>query len=112
MNDNLSRISQDLRSGNFYPTNPIACANDLSVLSGEYSWSCTQLENILSRKPSVWNSMRPNYKSDTACERAWEATEDGVNEAGLKLRLKSCEKMMSSLKTLIRLAEMQAHNQV
>lgn len=106
----MKEIENNLRNG-VYINNPHKCAEDRARLAGEYSFLCSQLEEILSRKPSVWNTIRPNYKSDTACERAYEATEDGINEIGLRLRLKSIEKMMSSMSSLIKIAEGEARNQ-
>jgi hypothetical protein len=69
-----------------------------------------QLEQIFQRKPSIWSEMRKNFESDKACDRAWEATKDGLDESGLKLRAKSIEKMMSALKSLLRLAEEESRN--
>jgi hypothetical protein len=107
--DNITRIAETLRK-NDYIASPHQAAEDLSILSGEYAWVMGQLEIILQNKPHVWTSMRKEFKSDTACERAWQATELGVNEMGLRLREKSIGKMMSALKTLIRLAENESKN--
>lgn len=109
--DNIIKIQENLKQG-LYNTNPVLASEDKAVLAGEYSWIMGQLEIILQRKPAIWNTLRPNYKSDTACERAWEATSDGIDEAGLKLRSKGIEKMMSGLGSLIRLAEMDAKNNI
>jgi hypothetical protein len=108
---NLNRIANGLRDG-YYRQNPVWCADDLSILSGEYAWICSQLEEILMRKPKWWNAERENVKSDTACEKRWAATEDGVNETGLRLQMKSCEKMMSALKSLLRVFEGESKNQI
>ena len=107
--DNVKRIAEKLQKG-LYPQNPHESAEDCAVLAGEFAWVCSQLEEIIARKPQIWNQMRIDLKSDTACERKWEATEDGINEVGLRLRMKSIEKMMSALRTLVRLATTQAIN--
>lgn len=104
------RIAEGLIRG-VYATNPHEAAQDAAILAGEFSFIMGQLESILQRKPAVWNAMRPNFKSDTACERAFQATKDGLDEQGLKLRAKGLEKMMSALRSLIRLAETDYHNQ-
>ena len=109
--DNIKRIQDLLRLGH-YAQNPQGAAEDRAILSGEFSWICGQLETILQRKPAIWNTMRKDVKSDTACEKAWEMTSDGLNENGLRLRLKSCEKMMVGLGTLIKLAQSEALNQL
>jgi len=105
----IDDIAENLRKG-FYTSNPAGASNDLGILAGNYAWVCGQLENILQRKPAIWGEIRKNVKSDTACERAWEQTTDGLNEMGLKLRLKGMDKMSSALKSLIRLAEGEMRN--
>ena len=86
------------------------CADDHAILAGEYSFICGMLEEILKRKAGVWGELRKANKSDTSTDRAFEATPDGLNEMGLKLRAKGVEKMMSSMKSLISVAQGQSHN--
>jgi hypothetical protein len=107
--DNITRIREGLRNRE-YISAPHKCAEDLSILSGEYSFLCGLLEDILQRKPAVWNELRKEVKSDTACERLWQASTDGINEAGIKLRMKGVEKCIGALKALIRIAEGEANN--
>lgn len=107
--ENIPRVSRALRDGH-YTNNPHESAVDLAVLAGEYAWIMGQLESILQRKPAIWSEMRKNFKSDTACERTWESTQDGMSESSLRLRAKGVEKMMSALKSLIRIAENEANN--
>ncbi len=110
MNENINLITNSLRGGE-YKTNPRGCANAKAILAGEYSFFMGQLEDILTRKPAIWNRMRANHKSDTACEREWEATADGINEVVIRLKLKKIEKLISALSTLIKVAEGEALNQ-
>lgn len=110
MNNEIKRITNNLREG-VYNSNPVRASEDHAVLAGEYSFLAGRWEDILKRKPSTWTAMRENFESDTACNRAFEATEDGINEMGIRLRMKSIEKMMSALKSLIRIAEGQARNE-
>lgn len=107
--ENIHRISYGLRNG-LYTSNPHDCANDLAILAGEYAFLLGQWEQILQRKPAMWTQMRVAFDSDKACDRAWEATKDGLDEGGLRLRAKSVEKMMSALKSLIRIAEGESKN--
>lgn len=107
--DNITRIRQNLVSS-AYGTNPVGAGQDLAILAGEYAFIMGSLEEVLQRKPSIWNELRPRFKSDTACERAWEQTQSGLDEAGLKLRAKSVEKMMVGLRAIIRLAEADSSN--
>lgn len=110
MNDNLKRIQDCLRIGQ-YSSNPKDCAEDLAILAGEYSFVCGHLEDVLKAKPSIWNATRLQTQSDKSADKAWDAIEQGINEMGLRLRMKSIEKMMSALKSLIAVAEGQARNQ-
>ena len=68
------------------------------------------MEGVLKTKSAIWNELRKNVKSDTSADRAYDHTENGLNEIGLKLRMKGAEKMLSGLKSLIRNAENEAKN--
>lgn len=107
--ENIKRIQDGLRNKG-YVQNPHGAAEDQAILAGEYSFLCSQLEDVLMGKPNWWNITRKDFKSDTACEKAWQETPNGLLEMGLRLRLKSIEKMMSALKSLIRMAEAEMHN--
>lgn len=86
---------------------PTTAVTDRAVLSGYYSFYSQQLEEILMRKPNMWLYLRKSHKSDKATDRAYEMTEDGLNELGLTMRMKRLEKMMSALKTIIDTANVQ-----
>lgn len=107
--DNYTRISEGLKNGH-YTANPHEAANDLAVLAGEYAYAMGGLEQILQRKPAIWNELRKNFKSDTACERAWQSTKDGMDEMTLRLREKAIGRMISALRTLVRIATEEARN--
>ncbi len=102
--ENIKRIAENLRESR-YANNPHGAVADHGILAGEYAWIMGQLEGIIQRKPAIWNILRKEAKSDTSAEKAWEATADGLDEAGLRLRAKSIERMMSGLKSLVKLAE-------
>lgn len=106
----LQEIETSLKNGE-YANNPHGAAEAKGWLAGEYSWVMGQLENILRTKPAIWNELRTKYKSDKATDRAYEATEDGVNEVILRMRLKKMEKLSAAMSTYIRLAEGEAKNQ-
>lgn len=105
--DKVLYIREALQAGSIPPH---LAAEYRAVLSGEYAYQCGLLEVILTRKPAIWNELRKNFKSDTACERAYQQTSDGQDEQVIKLRLKSYEKMMGALSSLIRIAEQEARN--
>ena len=107
--DNIKRIRDGLRGG-LYRNNPQGAADDQAILAGEYSWIMGRLEEIVPRRAPIWNKLRTDFKSDTATDRAYDATDDGVDEQILKLRAKGVEKMMSALKSLIQIASDQGRN--
>ena len=102
--------TQELLKTGQLSANPHLCADQKAKLSGEFSFSIGILEDIMSRKPLIWMKMRAKHKSDKACENEWSATEDGINEIGMRLRVKRISVLISALNTLIKLAEFDAQN--
>jgi hypothetical protein len=102
-------IQEALRSN--IPLSPREIADFRKYLAGEFSFLASRLEEVKRKKPEEWNKLRPNFKSDTACERAWEATEFGLEEMSLKLKLKSMEKMLSALRGMHELKVAEGYNQ-
>ncbi len=109
MKDIIEQIQEEMRGGQI-TSNPAVCADYRARLSGEYSFYAGQLEDILIHKPAMWNVKRKDFKSDAACEKWWQSTQDGINEIGLEMKLKRINTLMSGLNGLIRLAEGQAKN--
>lgn len=89
---------------------PHAISEERIKLSEEYSRYAGQLAKLLKVQADYFNNHRHEHKSDTATQRAFEATEDGVTFAVLKLKLKSIEKTMSAYNTHLRLLENEAKN--
>ena len=54
--------------------------------------------------------MRPEYKSDTSCDRAWEATKYGIQEMKWNIQRKKIEKMLSAWKSLLDVKTAEAYN--
>lgn len=90
--------------------NPEALSEELLELSNTYGTLSDELSEILEAKPKLWLSIRAQTKSDTSAERAWEATESGVRETVVKLKLKAIEKRMSALRTRLRVMDAEARN--
>lgn len=80
-------------------------------LAGEYAFVSGQLQDILMRKPDMWQLFRKDAGSDKQADRAYEGTEDGKLEAVYRLKLKAIEKLMSAIKTRIDIAMGEARNQ-
>jgi len=88
---------------------PHEMAEKLITLSEEYSRYSGEYAQHIKLQADYFNTFRENHKSDTATQRAFDATEAGVKLVILKLKLKALEKQMSSLRTFLRLAENEAH---
>ena len=85
-------------------------ADDLITLSEEYSRYSGEFAQHVKLQADYFNTFREKHKSDTATQRAFDATDPGVRMVILKLKLKALEKQMSSLRTFLRLAENEAKN--
>jgi len=79
-------------------------------LAGEYAYKATELDALLIGKPEMWLALKENSKSDTEANRKWDMTPEGIKENSLKLQMKSIEKMMSALKSRMRIKELEATN--
>ena len=102
----LENIEHEMAS----QTHPGRLAELRVVLSSKYAKATNEYEKVLIIKPKLWNAMRDDFKSDTACERAWEATEDGMKERHWKFQIRKIERMMSAIKTLIEVKTGEARN--
>lgn len=108
MADIIGDIEREMRLGT---VGPHQAAEYKTKLAGEYSWIAGQLEIILARKPIIWLELRKKRKSDNSTDREYEMLEDGVNEIGLRLRMKRVTVLMSALSSLIRVQEGEAKSQ-
>ena len=79
-------------------------------ITGLYSRDSEQLEEILSKKPRVWMDMRKECKTDTEATRSWEASEMGIEEMRLRLRLKRYEKQLAALRSMLEVKAQEARN--
>lgn len=89
---------------------PRDLSNKLMQLSADYSNYAGKFADHLKKQADFFNTNRPNYKSDNATQKAFDATTDGVTMNILKLKLKAIEKEMSAIKTHLRLLEIEAKN--
>lgn len=102
--ESINQIQRQLQTGKFSPTEALTAR---TVIVGYYSFYSEQLEDIKMRKPATWLEMRKEHKSDKATDRAYELTDDGINEIGLEMRLKRMDKQLSVLKSIIDTANTQ-----
>lgn len=102
----LEEIEKELATG----PHPGRLAEIRVLLSAKYAKATNEYEAVLLAKPSIWNELRKDVKSDTRAEREWEATELGKMERHWKFQIRKIEKMMSAIKTLIDVKTGEAHN--
>lgn len=91
-------------------TTPHELADSRVQMAGEYARFSAQLEEILEKKATIWMSIRLNTKSDASADKHWDASEDGVKEMKLRLRMKAMEKQMSAAGTMLRVYETESRN--
>lgn len=82
----------------------------LRDLAGLYSRKAEMLKNILVFKADRWRELRPLHKSDKSTDREWDSTREGKDEIRLRWEMKYMEKAMSSIKTDLRVKEVESRN--
>ena len=90
--------------------NPHQLAEARITLAEEYSRYSGQFAEMVKAQAQFFKDHRVEHKSDTATQRAFELTEDGVKMTIIKMKLKSIEKTMSAYNTFLRLKENEAKN--
>jgi hypothetical protein len=104
----IKEIGEWLQAGNYTP-HQLA---DLRVkLSGAYAFYSETMEGILREKHLQYPVLKERSKSEKEVDRLWIQTEQGLLEAQLKIRLKSIEKLMSSVKTMLDVLNTEARSQ-
>lgn len=79
-------------------------------LAEEYSRYSGEWAKLVKEQADYFFVHRSKHKSDNACQKSFDRTDDGVKMTVIKQKLKSIEKMMSALNTSLRLAENEAKN--
>lgn len=89
---------------------PRQLAEERIGLAEEYSRYSGMFAELIKKRAEHYKQEREKHKSDTACERDWERTEDGVQMTIIKLKLKTIEKKLSAANTMLRLLENESRN--
>lgn len=89
---------------------PHEYAEDLMTLAEEFSRYSGEYAQCIKLQADFCNASKSDYKSDTATQRAFEGTTEGVKMSVLKMKLKALEKQMSAIRTYLRHAEIEAKN--
>lgn len=87
---------------------PHQIAEERLGMAEEYSRYSGLFADLIKKRAEHYKVERSNHKSDTATERAWERTKDGVQMTIIKLKLKAMDKQMSASNTMLRLMENEA----
>lgn len=83
------------------------------ALASYYEKLSEQLADILVFKTDYWLELRrgEDVKSDKMTDRLWDSTDKGKSEIKLRYTLKGVEKVMSTIKTMLRTKENESRNQ-
>ena len=89
---------------------PHELVEELLVLTHEFSRLSEMWAESIKKQADFFHENRINYKSDNACQKDFDRTDNGVQMQIIKAKLKSKEKRMSAIRTAVRLAESEARN--
>lgn len=89
---------------------PRELAEELLQLTHEYSLLSEKFAEYLTLEANYFHEHRHEHKSDTSVLKAWNRTEDGISQAVCKMKIKSHEKKMSAIRTVMRLQDTEARN--
>lgn len=81
-----------------------------TILSGKYSRARDAWDKQETERLRFMHEARNEYKSVAAAEVAWGATEDGEQWRYWKSQMKKAERMMSSIKLQVDVAQAEARN--
>lgn len=70
-------------------------------LAGEFFFLSEQIIAVEKQYPKEWEKIRKTVSSDRRADMLFEQSDIGVDYATLKLRMKSVEKMLSALKSIL-----------
>ena len=91
---------------------PSELAEKQLELAHEYGVLSDRLAEVLEVKAKAWPEIREKSESEKQAENSWSYSENGILEMKLRLSLKKHEKLMSSIKALLRVRELEIRNLV
>ena len=89
---------------------PQQLATDLLLQSEEYSRYSGMYAELIKVQADYFHEHRAEYKSDTATDREFDRTDEGVKMTVIKMKIKALEKSMSAIKTMLRHKEIEVRN--
>jgi hypothetical protein len=108
-NDISGRIIQ-IQKNMDQPQSPREIAEDRLILSKSYG-RLSEMQAYLEMQRNVWwREHRQRFTSDTSAKREWGTTWEGEMHTKIKFKLKSLDKMISSLKSMLEVAQNELRN--
>lgn len=89
---------------------PREASDRKEILSGEYSNLSEKLLNIQKQRPKLWMDMYAELRKVNLTNRAWEASEMGIEESTLKTRMTAIKVQISAMNTIVNVAHDEARN--
>ncbi len=87
---------------------PHEMADSMMDLAEQYSKYSGELAKLTKVEGEYYKATRPHVKSDTAVARQFQTTDEGIQMAVVRLKLKSLEKQMSATKLFVEVATNEA----
>lgn len=84
---------------------PRELAEERIGLAEEYSRYSGLYAESIRKQAQFFKDHRGEHKSDTATQRSFELTEEGILMVTVKLKMKAIEKHLSATATMLRLCE-------
>jgi len=90
---------------------PHQLADERLVIADEYAKLGQKKVELMYKRAKFFTENRPNYKSDSAVERAFEITEDGLDLMVIREKMRSKEHKLSAIRTLLEVKNNEIRNQ-
>lgn len=76
----------------------------------EYASLSDELSEILTDKAIRWSVFRSQSTSDKQASKKWDATNAGIREMQIHLKMKALDKQIASIASMIRVLEGESRN--
>lgn len=104
----LDKIAEEAEIGHMLPTR---AADLLVILAGKYSRAADNYVVANAAYAREFSKRRPDFKSDTAAERAIEFEEIGLTRHHWKYQMRKAEMLVSSLRGFVYQKSSEARNE-
>ena len=84
--------------------------DELDRITAEFAKLSEIYADLITYQAEYYGLHREEHKSDTAVQRAFDRTENGIKMQVVKMKLKSKEKQLSTIRTALRLLDLEARN--